>query len=93
MENNNEIFNLIKNKKFDDIYNLIKNDKVIEYDIKDTNYNYLLQYIVLYNLEDILLLIYDKLKKNNKINIRLDIIDIDGRSILFNCIKYNYIKN
>jgi ankyrin repeat protein len=91
MEINNEIFDLIKNKKFNDLYKLIKDDKIIDYDIKDVNYNYLLQLIVLYNLEDILKLIYEKVK-NNKINIRLDIIDIDGRSILFNCIKYNYIN-
>jgi hypothetical protein len=24
--------------------------------------------------------------------IRLDVLDIDGRTILFNCIKFNYIE-
>lgn len=86
-----EIFNLIKNNKFDKIYELIKNDKFKDFDIKDNNYNYFIQYIVNYNQIDILKLILDLSKKNN-INIRLDIIDSDGRTILYNCVKFNYYE-
>jgi ankyrin repeat protein len=87
----NEVFILIKNNKFDDIYNLIKNNKIKDLNIKDTNYNYFIQYIINFNQIKIIELILE-LQTKNKINIRLDIIDSDGRSILYNCIKYNYIE-
>lgn len=83
MDLNNYIFNLIKNKKFDELFNYIKNND-IDYDIQDENYNYLIQYLVLYNLVDIIKYIL----KNR--TIRLDILDIDGRNILYNPIRYNY---
>ena len=86
-----EIFKLIKNHKFDDIYKLIKSQKITNLDFRDTNYNYFIQYIINYNQIDILELILN-LSKKEIINIRLDILDTDGRSILYNCIKYNYIE-
>ncbi len=89
--NNEEIFDLIKNHKFDQIYLLIKNKKIKNLDIRDSNFNYFIQYIVNYNQVDIIKLILD-LTKNQEIKIRLDILDTDGRSILYNCIKYNYSK-
>ena len=85
--NNEEIFSLLKNQKFDQIYNLIKNHKITNLDFKDSNYNYFIQYIINYNQFKILELI-----KEFKINFRIDIIDADGRSILYNCIKFNYIE-
>jgi len=85
--NNEEIFSLIKSQKFDQIYNLIKNHKITNLDFKDGNYNYFIQYIINYNQFKILELI-----KEFKINFRIDIIDADGRSILYNCIKFNYIE-
>ena len=89
--NNEEIFNLLKNNNFDKIYNLIETKKITNFDFRDSNYNYFIQYIVNYNQYKILKLI---LKPDNveDINIRLDILDSDGRSILYNCIKYNYIE-
>jgi ankyrin repeat protein len=86
---NEEIFNLIKNKKFEEIYNLIKNKKIKEFDIKDNNYNYFIQYIINYNQIEIVKLIL-KMKESENINFRIDIIDSDGRSILYNCIKFDY---
>jgi ankyrin repeat protein len=85
--NNEEIFSLLKSQKFDQIYNLIKNHKITNLDFKDSNYNYFIQYIINYNQFKILELI-----KEFKINFRIDIIDADGRSILYNCIKFNYIE-
>ena len=86
---NEYIFVLIKEQKFDKIYNLIKERKIFNLNIKDTNNNYLIQYIINFNkIEIIDLLISMKIK--NIIKINLDILDIDGRSILYNCIKYNY---
>ena len=91
MVNNNYIFNLIKNNKFDEIYELIANKSLKNLDFKDNNYNYFIHYIINYNQIKILNLIIE-LKLQNLINIRIDIIDVDGRSILYNCIKYNYIE-
>lgn len=88
---NTEIFNLIKNQDFDKIYDLIKNKKIINFDFKDNNYNYFIQYIINFNQYKILELIYNLLEES-KINIRFDILDTDGRTILYNCIKYNYIN-
>jgi ankyrin repeat protein len=94
MENeisNQEIFNLIKKKKFTDLFNLIKSKKIKNFDIKDDNYNFLIQYIINYNLEDVLSLIVERAMDKNT-NFRIDILDTDGRSILYNCIKYNYVN-
>ena len=86
-----EIFNLIKKNNFDEIYKLIKNNKITDLNIRDQNYNYFIQYIINYNQVRILELIL-VLQTENTINIRLDILDTDGRSILYNCIKYNYYE-
>jgi len=86
---NEEIFKLIKNQKFEEIYNLIKNKKIKEFDIKDNNYNYFIQYIINYNQIKIIKLLL-KMKETDNINFRIDIIDSDGRSILYNCIKFDY---
>ncbi len=85
--NNEEIFNLIKKQEFNKIYELIDNEEIKLLNIKDTSNIYFIYYIILYNQIKILKLIYDK-----KYNIRLDFLDIDGRSILYNCIKLNYIE-
>jgi len=84
---NNEIFKLIKNNNFIEIFNLIKNNKILNYDIKDENYNYFIHYIILYNQYEILNYIFNI--KN--INVRIDFLDLDGRSILYNPIKYNNV--
>jgi ankyrin repeat protein len=86
-----EIFDLIKNNDFDKIYNLIQTKEFINFDIKDDNYNYFIQYIINYNQVKIIKLILE-LSKIENINIRLDIFDTDGRSILYNCVKFNYLE-
>ena len=84
--NNEEIFNLLKIHNFDEIYKLIKSKKIINLDFRDSNYNYFIQYIINYNQYNILKLIL-QMTKIDAINIRIDILDTDGRSILYNCIK------
>jgi ankyrin repeat protein len=91
LENNEEIFMLIKHKNFDKIYTLIKSAQLTDLDFRDSNYNYFIQYIINYNQYDILKIILE-LSTNNIINIRLDILDTDGRSLLYNCIKFNYLE-
>jgi len=89
--NNNLLFDMIKNNDFDNLYNRIleNKDDILDLDIKDNNYNYFIQYIIIFNQYKILKLILELLEKN-LILIRLDILDNDGRTILYNCIKYNY---
>jgi ankyrin repeat protein len=89
MEKDFEIFQLIKSQDFKKIYQLIKTKKITNLDIRDGNYNYFIQYVVNYNQFDIMNLI---LEMKDKLSIRIDIIDTDGRTILYNSIKYNYIK-
>ncbi len=51
------IFDLIKNKNYDKLLNHIKREaqenKIIDLDIYDSNNNYFIQYVVLYNLVDV----------------------------------------
>ena len=81
--NEKQIFDLIKEQDFDKIYNLIKSKKIKNLNIRDMNYNYFIQYIINYNQYKIM-----ELLLNNNININLDILDTDGRSLLYNCIKF-----
>lgn len=81
-----DLLNLIKNKKFDELFEYIKkNIDIIDLDIYDESYNYFIQYVIIYNLVDILKFIL------NNGTIRLDILDVDGRNLLYIPIKYNYI--
>ncbi len=81
---NIDLFIFIKNKEFDKLLEFIKKNEDIDLDCHDENYNYFIQYIIMYNNIDIL-----KYVLENK-TIRLDIIDNDGRNLLYNPIKYNY---
>jgi ankyrin repeat protein len=80
------IFDLIKNKKFDILLEYIKKNDDIDLDIYDENYNYFIQYLVIFNAIDIL-----KFILQNR-TIRLDILDTDGRNLLYMPIKYNYYE-
>jgi len=77
------IIELIKNKNIKELKNEITSDTNINLNIKDENYNYFIYYVLLYNLEDVLDL---ALKRN----IRLDILDSDGKNILYVPIKFSY---
>lgn len=83
------LFTLIKNNEFTKIYDLIKTNEINDLDVRDDNYNYFIQYIVIFNQIDILKLILELLV-DNIISLRLDILDNDGRTILYHCIKFNY---
>lgn len=85
MENkNDEIFNLVKNNKFDELFNLIKENNNIDLDIQDKNYNYLINFLVTFNKYDII----EYILKNNRC--RIDILDIENKSILYTTIRLNY---
>ena len=84
MENNIILFDYVKNHKWDKFVDLLKKDESIDINIRDSNFNYLIQYAIMFNKKDITTLLINK-------GCKLDIIDADGRSILFNPIKFNYI--
>ena len=83
MEKNIILFDLIKNSKWDDFINYLEENKNIDVNIRDINGNYLISLAVLLNnIKAVNLLI--------KRGSRLDIIDNEGRSILYIPIKYGY---
>ena len=81
----NDLFNLIKNHKYDKFIKLIKENPTIELnEIDDTN-TYLIQYAILFRQKDIVALLISR-------NCKLDILDSDGRSIFYIPIKYGYTE-
>ena len=77
------IIELIKNKNIKELNNTIIQNKKIDLNVKDNHYNYFIYFVLLYNLEDTLDLILKR-------EIRLDILDSDGRNILYIPIKFSY---
>lgn len=82
MEENNNLFIYIKNQKWDLFEKNL--NPTLDLNIKDEHFNYLIQYIILYNNIPIL-------KKLLEYDIKLDWLDNEGRSILYLPIKYGYI--
>lgn len=85
---NNELFFLVKNKKFKQLEKLItdnKNNSLLDLNIKDEGNVFLVNYGILFNNVTIV-----KFLLLN--GARIDVIDEYGRSILFLPIKHNYIK-
>ena len=85
MSINNVLFKLLKSHEWDKFKDLIIKTEDLDLNIRDNSNNYLLQYIILYNKIDLLNLLLSK-------NARIDINDSDGRNIIYNPIKYNYIE-
>lgn len=79
------IFDLLKNKKFEELYKYIKENEDLDLDVYDESFNYFIQYLVMYNNYEII----EYILKHR--SIRLDILDTDGRNLLYNTIKFNYI--
>jgi ankyrin repeat protein len=78
-----DIFNMVKNHQIQEIINFIDENPNFDYNIQDNNGVYFLYYVV--SINDINLL-----KKILTTNIKIDIIDDDGYSILFLPIKFGY---
>lgn len=79
------LFDLIKDKKFDEFTRYLKRNEEIDVNIRDNNGNYLINFAILFNNIDSVSLLINRGSK-------LDMTDSDGRSILYNVIKYNYTK-
>ena len=81
MDINKELFNLIKNNKYNEFKKLLNKD--IDINLQDEFKNTLIHYAIIYNQEEII-----KLLLSYQCNI--DYIDIDGFTILYYPIKYGY---
>ena len=77
---------LLKEKKWKEIYNLLKKDKENTIDI-NISYNniYLIQYVIIYEQNDLLQLLIDK-------ECNIDVTDIDKRTLIHYVIKFNNLK-
>ena len=88
--NNNikKIFEYVKYYKWIKLKKIIKDiylkNNDLDLNIKDDNNIYLLEYLILFNKYDILEIIIK--------NIKIDIIDENFRTILYNIVKYSYIE-
>ena len=82
MSINNNLFKLIKSNQKEEFIKIINNND-IDCNIRDNNNNYLIQYAIIFNMPNIISLLISKGSK-------LDMIDIDGRTLLFIPIKYGY---
>lgn len=79
----NKIFQLIKMQDWKNLLNLIdKND--IDYNLRDNSNTWLLEYLIIFNQFDIIKVLLTK-------NIRIDINDEQGHSILYSIIKFSYL--
>ena len=84
MNINIKLFNYFKDHSWKKIINLLKNNNNIDVNLRDNNNNYLIQYAIIFNKIEIVKLL---LRKESK----LDIIDSDGKTLLFIPIKYNFL--
>ena len=79
-----KIFKLIKKNNWDEILKLLqKLDVEIDINMKDQTGNYIISYAVLHNRLDVIKILYT-------MNVQLDVLDADNRSILYIPIKYGY---
>jgi len=85
MDTNIQLFNYINQQDWDNIKKIITDTKDIDLNIRDDSNNYLIQFIILYNKYDFIDIFVEK-------KCKIDIIDNDGKTIMFYAIKYNYYK-
>ena len=85
MDKNKTLFNFIREHKWDNFKEYLDNNKDIDINIRDNDRNYLIHYVIIFNKFDLISLL---IKRGSK----LDIIDTDGRSIIYIPIKYRYIE-
>ena len=87
MDNTKFLFDLIKQHKWDEFKEILSQDELsypIDVNLRDNSNNYLIQYAILYRRKDIVTLLITKGSK-------MDIVDYDGRSILYVPIKHDDI--
>lgn len=83
MENKYNPFELIKSHQYSKLIDIIKSDENIDLNEVDETNTYLIQYAILFRQKQLVALLISK-------GCKLDIMDSDGRSILYVPIKYGY---
>lgn len=78
-----KLFNLIKEHKWDEFEKEIKANNILDLNIRDAQNNYLLTYLIIFNKPKLVKLILES-------GANIDIIDNEGKSVLFIPIKFNY---
>jgi ankyrin repeat protein len=84
MEHNKVLFNYVKKNMWAEFIEYLKNNDDIDVNIRDNTYNYLINYTIIMNNIDALSLLIHR-------GAKLDMVDQDGRSILFLPIKLGFI--
>ena len=84
MANKNDLFIKLRENKINDVISFINNNTTLDYNIKDDAGTYLIFYIVAVNNIQLL-------KSILQTNIKIDLYDSDGRTILYIPIKYGYV--
>jgi ankyrin repeat protein len=83
--NYKSIFGLLREHKWEEFKTIIINSKFpFDINMQDEQKNYFLTYAILYNQLDIVDILFEK-------NAKLDILDLDEKSILYIPIKFNYM--
>ena len=82
---NIQLFNYITEQDWNNVKKIITDNKDLDLNIRDNSNNYLIQFIILYNQHHLIDLFVSK-------KCKIDIIDTDGKTLLYNAIKYNYFK-
>jgi len=83
MESSKILFQFLINNKFNDFKKFIENNDSIELNLRDEYGNYLITYAIIKNNINIIKILLTK-------GCRIDIVDQDGRSLIYLPIKYKY---
>lgn len=82
-DNDNKIFSLVTLKKWDKLYEFISKNKELDYNIHESSKTYLIEHVLQSNniklIKELLLT-----------NVKIDIVDDFGKSLIFNIIKYSH---
>ena len=85
MGNIKHLFELLKNHKWDQFENELNNKTTYDLNIKNENGSYLIDYIIMLNKPKLIPIIINK-------GARIDVVDNEGRSLLYAPIKYDYVE-
>lgn len=83
MDTNTQLFDTINKQNWPTLRKLIEDNKEVDLNIRDNSNNYLVQFIILYNQIDLIDLFLQR-------KCKFDIIDYDGKTLLYYAIKLNY---
>jgi ankyrin repeat protein len=84
MNTNTQLFEYINKQEWPNIKKLIDETTDIDLNIRDDSNNYLIQFIVIYNKYDLIDIFVEK-------KCKIDIIDNDGKTLLYYAIKYKRV--